>query len=345
MLLSAIIRKFAHMKKAVYFLCVFVLGCMAFSACRPSSSSTESAVTTDSVEFDSAAIRIGYLPTLDALPLLVAEQEGLFDSLKTDIQLVEYTSNMDIDTAFVNHRIHGALTDVCRAILHNSNDQEIKIAGKTDGVSYLISQQKLRLRKIADLPERMIAIARNEASDWKLDLMLKEAGMDLSEVNRPQVNNVQLRQEMVSKEMIDAAIVPEPYATAAIVNGDRIIETGSEPLQTGCIIFPQKILVSRETELRFLAMAYNIAVERINNAPQGKYAPLMQKAFGISEQVTDTLQLPEYTILSRPDEKLLEDATEWLKNRYDEQDWLGFRILKKDYKPNRIIDIRLILEK
>lgn len=333
------------MKRAIYlFISFFLAGCF-LTACHSSAKTEPAQDVPDTVVFDSAAIRIGYLPTLDALPFLIAENEGLFDSLKVDIVLVPYTSNMDIDTAFVNQRIHGALTDVCRAILHNAKNQEIKIAGKTEGVSLLISQQKLRLRKVTDLPERMIAIARNEASDWQLDRILAASNMDPSEVNRPQINNVQLRQEMVEKEMIDAAIIPEPYATQAIVQGDRLVEVNEEPIKTGCIMFAQKTLVSRETELRHLATAYNIAAERINAAPKGKYDAFLQKTYGISAEVTDTLELPHYDLLSRPDEKTIEEASNWLKNRYDEADWLGFRILKKDYKPNRLIDIRLILEK
>lgn len=331
------------MKTAVYLLYIFMLGCLCLTGCNSTTHKNAVIPTDDSTAFDSLALQIGYLPTLDALPLLVADADGLFDSLKADVQLVPFTSNMDIDTAFLNKRIHGALTDVCRAILLNSHNNEIRIVGKTDGVSYLITQQKLRLRKVNDLSERMIAIARNEASDWMLDVLLKESQMEPSDVNRPQINDIQLRQEMVEKEMIDAAILPEPQATVAMVNGDRQM-WNSQDLPTGCIIFPHKVLVNRETELRKIVQAYNIAINRINNAPKDKYAMLMQKKFNIDKVITDTLVLPQYSKLTTPNNKVINDAIDWLKNRYDEADWLGFRVLKNEYRPTQLIDTRLIQE-
>lgn len=331
------------MKTAVYLFYTLLLGCLCFTGCQSSSHKNVVIPTDDSTAFDSAAIQIGYLPTLDALPLLVANEDGLFDSLKADVQLVPFTSYMDIDTAFLNRRIHGAFTDVCRAILLNSHNNEIRIVGKTDGVSYLITQQKLRIRKVNDLSERMIAIARNEASDWMLDILLGEAKMETSDVNRPQINDIQLRQEMVEKEMIDAAILPEPYATLAKMNGDRSM-WDSKSRQTGCLIFTHKVLVDRETELLKIAKAYNIAVQRINNAPKDKYAKLMQQKYNISQAVTDTLELPQYSKLSAPADKVIEEAVNWLKNRYEEADWLGFRILKQDYRPTLLVDTRLIQE-
>lgn len=331
------------MKSAIYLLYILVLVSLCFTGCKSSTHKNAVILMDDSVAFDSSAIQIGYLPTLDALPLLVAYEDGLLDSLKVDVQLVQFTSNMDIDTAFLNRRIHGALTDVCRAILLNSKNNEIRIVGKTDGVSYLVSQQKLRIRKVNDLNERMIAIARNEASDWMLDILLGESKMEPSDVNRPQINNIQLRQEMVQKEMIDAAILPEPYATMAMVNGDRQM-WDNKNRQTGCIIFTHKVLVDRETELRKIAQAYDIAAKRINNSSKDRYARLMQKMFSIDKQVTDSLELPQFSTLEAPENKIIEEAVNWLKNRYDEADWLGFRILKTDYKPTHLIDTRLIQE-
>lgn len=288
----------------------------------------------DSLRNDSLTLKIGYLPTIDCLPLLVAQEDGLLDSLNVKIRLVRYEAGMDLDTAFQRNRINGMLTDLCRAIQYNQKDEEIKVISKTDGIYYLVTARKQRLRKVKDLKERMVAIARNEVSDFLLDKLLTSEKMGTDEVNRPQINAIPLRQDMITNEEIDAGIIPEPYATRALVSGDRLI-TDSKKLnsQLGCIVFPLKTIVDREKDLIHLTVAYNLAAERINQSGK-KYASLLQKEFGVNVEVTDTLILPHFDAVNRPLQKDVDEAAEWLKQR---------KLITDKYKTNRIIDIRFIL--
>ena len=63
---------------------------------------------------DSAALKIAVMPTLDCLPLFVAEDHQLFDTI-VDIRLKAFTAQMDCDTALINGRVEGSITDIVRA--------------------------------------------------------------------------------------------------------------------------------------------------------------------------------------------------------------------------------------
>ena len=53
---------------------------------------------------DSAALKVAVMPTLDCLPLFVAEHYQLFDTVNGGVRLKMYMSQMDCDTALEQGR-------------------------------------------------------------------------------------------------------------------------------------------------------------------------------------------------------------------------------------------------
>ena len=62
-----------------------------------------------------STLRIAVMPTLDCLPLYVADAAGLFDEANLKVRLVKYTAQMDCDTAILRGRVQGVFTDLVRA--------------------------------------------------------------------------------------------------------------------------------------------------------------------------------------------------------------------------------------
>ena len=62
---------------------------------------------------DSVALKVAVMPTLDCLPLFVAEDREMFDTA-VDIRLKEFTAQMDCDTALQRGRVEMAITDLVR---------------------------------------------------------------------------------------------------------------------------------------------------------------------------------------------------------------------------------------
>ena len=99
------------MKKLIY-LCLIIL--MA-GACGQSYEETKRLSRLErqrQMREDSAALKIAVMPTLDCLPMLVARQYNLYDSLGADIRLKFYSAHIDCDTALLNDRVEGTVTAV-----------------------------------------------------------------------------------------------------------------------------------------------------------------------------------------------------------------------------------------
>ena len=69
---------------------------------------------------DSAALKVAVLPTLDCLPLFVAQHYQLFDTLNGGVRLKFYHSQIDCDTAIERGRVEGAISDLVRAMRINN---------------------------------------------------------------------------------------------------------------------------------------------------------------------------------------------------------------------------------
>ena len=50
---------------------------------------------------DSLALKFAVLPTADCMPLFLAKEHRMFDTLGVDVRLRCFTAQMDCDTAFV----------------------------------------------------------------------------------------------------------------------------------------------------------------------------------------------------------------------------------------------------
>ena len=59
---------------------------------------------------DSSALKVAVLPTLDCLPLYVAEYYQLFDSVHGGVRLKHFNAQMDCDTAIERGRVEGSST-------------------------------------------------------------------------------------------------------------------------------------------------------------------------------------------------------------------------------------------
>ena len=100
---------------------------------------------------DSAALKIAVLPTLDCLPLFVAQQEQLLDTLNGGVRLKMYQAQMDCDTALERHRVEGMVTDLVRAMRLNDKGTKIRYVAVTGAYWQLIANRLSRIRQIKQL--------------------------------------------------------------------------------------------------------------------------------------------------------------------------------------------------
>ena len=223
---------------------------------------TDKAVSND----DSTAIKLGVLPTIECLPFYYADSLGLFDSLGINVQLTTFAAAMDADTAFVNGYMNGIVSDLVKACVWNENGDSVHVAMCGDLKMWLVTAQSARLARAESMKEKIIGITRHSALDFFTDKILESVKFNSIDINKPQINNIRLRTQMVDQNQYDGAILPEPYASEAVARGARRLNSTEEMKLEGmmCVLFSDSVYKARKNEIDKIARVYDMAVEALN---------------------------------------------------------------------------------
>lgn len=274
--------------------------------------------TNTAPDTDSTALSIALLPVMDCLPFYVADSLGLFDSLGVNVRLCTYEAAMDADTAFQRGRADGIVTDLVKAVAWRSQGDSLRVIYSTRLHLSLVTAHAARIREAKSIKEKVIGITRNSALDYMADTILRENGMIPKDLNRPQINNIELRQRMVDQNQYDGALLPEPYAAQSVANGAKRILSSDDlpnfnPLLA--LVFRDSVILSRREELRLVLQACDRACDYINShreLPHNGMARFLPLANAVEDSI---VQVPAFAPSSLPPDSLLTNIRTWCRSR------------------------------
>ena len=267
---------------------------------------------------DSLALHVALMPTLGCLPIYYAQRTGITDSLHLDIRLMRYTAQMDIDTAIIRGHTDIAYTDIIRAIRLSDSVSLTSLLAADEPLT-MVAQKGKKVKKMKQMSEKMIAICRLCATDYWCEKMLDSAKISQDSVYRPQINDVKLRGKMICNGLLEGAILEEPYASWAIMEGNKeLIRTQDKSFQFAVWVIADSLQKDnrKNKQIRKFISAYNTAVENIN---KGLYADslrsILLKDYELPEAVVDSLKLTPIKQPAIPQKKDVEEAISWLSSR------------------------------
>lgn len=251
---------------------------------------------------DSASFRVGVLPTLDCLPVYVAKERKLFDSLGVDVHLRRYTAQMDCDTALERKRVIGSVSDLVRVNRLQNRGIELVVPISTNTYWQLITNRRSRISDLKQLSDKMIAITRFSATDFLANLAI-DSIKPKYDVYRVQINDVNIRLKMLLNNEMDAVLLTEPQATLARLNGHKVLmDSRDKDLRLGCFAFRKKGLSepNRTKQLDTFIKAYNMAVDSINRYGLAHYGDLIVKYCNSDVRMLAKLPKIQYSKAASP---------------------------------------------
>ena len=234
---------------------------------------------------DSAALKIAVMPTLDCLPLYIAKDHQLFDTV-VDIRLKRFTAQMDCDTAMLRGRVEGMVTDLVRAERITQLGTPLRYLASTNAYWLLISNRNQRITQLKHLDDRMLAMTRYSVTDLLGDLAVDSAKLKTERVFRIQINDVNVRLKMLENNEMDALLLTEPQATQALLAKHKVLlDTRREDIQMGVIAFRTKGMddKNRKKQIEVFLKGYNDACDSINKFGVRRYKDVIRKYYTISE--------------------------------------------------------------
>ena len=274
---------------------------------------------------DSAALKVAVLPTLDCLPLYVAEYYQLFDTINGGVRLKRFMAQMDCDTAMERSRVEGTVTDLVRAIRMQQRGTKLRYVTVTNAYWQLITNRNARIHQLKQLDDKMVAMTRFSFTDMLTDRVVDSVKLKQERVFKVQINDVNVRMQMLQNNEMDALWMTEPQASMArLMKHPVIFDSRTTKIQPGVLAFREKEMrhPERSKQLQLFVKAYNQACDSINRNGFKRYRDIIVQECKVRKEWVDSLpdvkQNP-YVYMQGPRQ---EDVARIEK-------WLGVKVEKK----------------
>ncbi len=261
-----------------------------------------------------AAFKVAVMPTLDCLPLFVAREAGIFDTLGVSVRLRMFRAQMDCDTAVIGGSVEGTVTDLVRAERLQRQGISLRYPIATDAYWQLITNRLARIKELKQLSDKMIAITRYSATE-ALATMAIDSVKPKYDVYRVQINDLDVRLHMLLNNEMDAMLLPEPQATTARTMGHPVLmDSRDKQLRFGVFAFRSRELTQprRRDQLNRFIKGYNMAVDSINKNGLQHYAALVGKYCNANEKTLKALPALRFRHAAAPRERDILIARKYL---------------------------------
>ncbi len=312
------------------FLCIILTAAMllSFTACAKSTNNGNSTTDANNKK-ELQELKIGVLPDLDSIPLIIAEQNGYFEESGAKITIETFKSAKDRDSALQSGNIDGAISDMLAAAFAAEGGFDVKMTSKTDGSYKLLVNADKGIDSFEKLKGNQIAISENTIIEYATDMMLKEGKLNAEDVEKVAIPQMPVRLEMLQNGKVAAATLPEPLASAAMKNGAVLLNSSDKlGINPGVLLFTTKATKDKTEEIKAFYGAYNKAVDYLNKEDKSKYIDALIEKAGFPTAVKDVLVLPKYNKAVLPSEKDFAKVINWLTEK---------KLIKNNYKYETLV--------
>ncbi len=299
--------------------CVLLVLALAASAAAVGCTSSNTPAGT---AVGSAKVRIGTLTTEDALPLWVAEKDGLFKKAGLDVTITVFPSAQERDAALTAGAIDGFMGDLIAAAALRAGDVPVRVTtimlGSTPkegrfGIVAAPGSTVTSLEQLAGVP---VATSSGTIQEYVLEGLFGQAGVPADQIKKEEVKKVPLRFELLMSGKLQAAALPEPFLSLAEKQGARLIadDTQGVNLSQTVLVFSEPYLdkVAGATAVEKLLAVWDQAAAVIDKQPDSFRALLVEKA-RLPKPLETTYAVNAYPKHQLPTKEQVEDVLDWMK--------------------------------
>ncbi len=272
------------------------------------------------------SLEIGLMPDTDSLPFIVAREKGYFDEEGVKVNLQQFKSAMDRDSALQSGNLDGAVSDLLAVAFAKSGGFDVKVTSATDGSYQLIAGKEASVSSIRDCAGKDVAVSRNTIIEYVTDRILEKEGMTGDSINKVIIPQIPTRLEMLQNGKLFAATLPEPMASIAVYHGCHFLTSSDQMgINPGVVMFTAKALDSEKASIQAMYRAYNKAVKYLNETPREEYIGIVIDKGGFPPAAQEALKLPKYHEALLPKENEVTECVRWLNEKALVSDSYGYR--------------------
>lgn len=281
------------------------------------------------------SITIGVMPSMDYLPLAIAQREGYFEKHEVKVSIEKFLSANQRDIAFQSGTVDGGVTDYTSAALLKAGGFDMKLTSKCQAPFYIVASAQSGINNLSELKGKKVAVSQNTVIDFCVDMALASVGLTPSDVEKIEINKIPDRFEMLRNNKIDATGLPNPFALiAASENGKLLVSMDSLKYTVTGIVFSQSAIDTKSDAIKRMYAAYNDGVAYLNSHTVADIKDILVKDLKFPEPVAEKVVLPKY-INAQPvliNDKDIQAVITWLSDK---------KLLNESFKVEDLINNQL----
>lgn len=287
----------------------------AFGAALVGCASAAESNTTAAAGAEAETIKLGLLPSIDAIPFIVAHEQGFDKEQGVNLDIQTFKSAKDRDVAFQAGQVEGLSADLVAISIYNEAGQDVKITSTTFGEFDLLTGNP-DVKSVADLKGKSVILSKNTSTQYTMAMMLKQAGLTEGDITVTEVPQIPTRLELLKNNQADAAVLPQPFVTMGKEAGLNILgSTHTAEINPFVLAFPQSVIDEKADAIRDMYAAYDQAVDYMKSHDQSEYIDLIIQEVGYPETLKDQIDVPDYVPANQADPAQVDSALDWAREK------------------------------
>lgn len=268
------------------------------------------------IQSEKTTLRVGVMGSIDAVPLVIAQQNGYFEEEGIDLDLQIFKAAKDRDAALQAGQLDGVLCDEVAISIYQNSDIDMKITGTTTGSWTLVAGKDSGITNLSDLKGKKVGISENTMIEYLADDIALSNGLQVSDVEKVAIPAMPARLEALKNNQIDAAILPAPFDDTAIAEGGiEVTKIYNNDIMISVTAFLQEVIDQEPSAIKGFYNSYNKAIEFINSNDISEYEDVIISTVGYSDDMRGNIVLPEFKMNYLPTEEKVQNVLDWSKNK------------------------------
>ena len=271
---------------------------------------------------EDAALKIGVLPILEALPMYAAEAQGYFKRDGVAVEFVPVASAAERDQLMQAGQIDGMINDIVSTVLYNKDEPRIGIVriartALPDTAQYsILAARDSGIAGPEDLKGVPIGISEGTIIAYVTDRLLQQAGLSPEDIQTTNVPRINERLQLLGEGQLKAATLPAPSSLLAEQGGAMVVvdDRANPKIGNSVLSFSTAALQSKPNTVRKFLAALDQAVADVNADPARWEALLSDKKL-VPAPLIGAYRLPVFPAAGVPDEAQVKDVQDWMKNK------------------------------
>jgi NitT/TauT family transport system substrate-binding protein len=267
-------------------------------------------------------LKVAVLPILDVLPMVVAQQEGLFTKNGVNVELIPVGSAPERDQLISAGQADGMVNELASVMFLNQDQIQVqavrfaRTATADQALFRILAAKDSGIQSAADLKGVAVGVSQATVIEYLTERLLQAEGLSGDEIQTVAVPKIPDRLALLASGELKAAMLPEPFSTLAAQQGATVVldDTLRPEYSFSLITFRKAVIDQQPQAVRAFLAAIEEAVILINADPQ-KYSGLMVEQKMVPAPLAESFKVPTYPLKGVPTQAQFDDTLAWVKEK------------------------------